>query len=265
MASEPRQDKPFADEGPVCRKCGYLLRGTSEEGNCPECGVTIRPSDPTLIPWVEHPKALRSLRHAGWALIACMLVALPIRLIEAGMVNGFLFGYVYGRGYWQFFNLLACIAFGYGTWQLCGWRERNWKWPESRFYIALWRFVFVFMTASIYMSSMRADSLRLGSLIELPFWLFIFGKLHWEFRRFLQLSNRSLANAHLLLCGLLVALISWEGFLYLSVDRTPWGEVMFERQWKTDLFCFILAWAVLGTLLFWIGVERLSRRIKQCS
>ena len=112
---------------------------------------------------------------------------------------------------------------------------------------------------------MRADSLRLGSLIELPFWLFIFGKLHWEFRRFLQLSNRSLANAHLLLCGLLVALISWEGFLYLSVDRTPWGEVMFERQWKTDLFCFILAWAVLGTLLFWIGVERLSRRIKQCS
>lgn len=79
LAPDPPQPSPVGDDV-LCLGCGYLLRGLSTNGACPECGLPVaRSLSPDRLSDLDDDWLVRVRR--GFMLVftgMCMLVVLPI-------------------------------------------------------------------------------------------------------------------------------------------------------------------------------------------
>ncbi len=73
-------DRPWKDEYTLlCEKCGYVVEGLDQSGNCPECGKPIVESLPERrvgTPWQQSP-GVKSLLETWW-----MTLRHPLRTLD---------------------------------------------------------------------------------------------------------------------------------------------------------------------------------------
>lgn len=79
-------DRPWKDEYTLlCEKCGYVIEGLDQSGNCPECGKPIAESLPERrvgTPWQQSP-GVGSLVRTWW-----MTLRHPLRTLDVMRVDG---------------------------------------------------------------------------------------------------------------------------------------------------------------------------------
>jgi len=78
-------DHPWTDEYTLlCEKCGYVIEGLDQSGNCPECGKPIAESLPERrvgTPWQQNP-SVGSLVRTWW-----MTLRHPLRTLDVMRVR----------------------------------------------------------------------------------------------------------------------------------------------------------------------------------
>ncbi|HCT43585.1 MAG: hypothetical protein CMJ35_15810 [Phycisphaerae bacterium] len=84
-------DRPWTDEYTLlCEKCGYVIEGLDQSGNCPECGKPIAESLPERrvgTPWQQSP-GVKSLLATWWMTLRHPLRTLDVMHLKERTTSG---------------------------------------------------------------------------------------------------------------------------------------------------------------------------------